>query len=144
MSLRRHQHDSRESADPHPPPRAEAPRSARFSGESVRRVSAAQVSVAVLLDNFVTASDLMNTQERDRKLHERKSLSLFKNPLEPLILRLASRHAAIVPRYTCLSAARAELPSPPAAAAMLVVLGCFPGKDSTLAPARPGTLVIHY
>jgi hypothetical protein len=50
-----------------------------------------QVSVAVLLDNFVTASTVMENEARDQLLRERKSLSQFKNPLEPLILRLASR-----------------------------------------------------
>jgi hypothetical protein len=47
--------------------------------------------VAVLLDNFVTASTLMENEARDQQLRERKSLSQFKNPLEPLVLRLASR-----------------------------------------------------
>ncbi len=50
-----------------------------------------QVSVAVLLDNFVTASTVMDNEARDQLLRERKSLSKFQNPLEPLILRLASR-----------------------------------------------------
>ncbi len=47
--------------------------------------------MAVLLDNFVTASTLMENEARDQQLRERKSLSQFKNPLEPLVLRLASR-----------------------------------------------------
>ncbi len=50
-----------------------------------------QVSVAVLLDNFVTASTLMENELRDRKLQERKALTQFQNPLQPLILRLADR-----------------------------------------------------
>ena len=50
--------------------------------------------MAVLLDNFVTASTLMENEARNHQLRERKSLSQFKNPLEPLILRLASRCSA--------------------------------------------------
>jgi hypothetical protein len=50
-----------------------------------------QVSVAVLLDNFVTASTKMENELRDRKLQERKALTQFQNPLQPLILRLADR-----------------------------------------------------
>jgi hypothetical protein len=52
-----------------------------------------EVSVAVLLDNFVTASTLMENQENASKLQERKAFSQFQNPLQPLILRLADRYA---------------------------------------------------
>ncbi len=71
----------------------------------------AQVSVAVLLDNFVTASNEMNTVERDCILRERKSLSLFKNPLEPLVLRLASRRAPTCASFS-LALPRVSLPTP--------------------------------
>jgi hypothetical protein len=47
--------------------------------------------VAVLLDNFVTASTLMENEANASKLQERKALSQFQNPLQPLILRLADR-----------------------------------------------------
>jgi hypothetical protein len=51
------------------------------------------VSVAVLLDNFVTASTMMEKEQLDRKQQERKALTQFQNPLQPLILRLADRFA---------------------------------------------------
>ena len=53
------------------------------------------MSVAVLLDNFVTASTVMENAQRDRKLQERKALTQFQNPLQPLILRLADRSAGM-------------------------------------------------
>ena len=49
--------------------------------------------MAVLLDNFVTASTIMENEHRDRKLQEHKALTKFQNPLQPLILRLADRFA---------------------------------------------------
>jgi hypothetical protein len=53
-----------------------------------------QVSMAVLLDNFVTASNMMDDKLRELELQERKALSQFQNPLQPLFFRLASRLAA--------------------------------------------------
>jgi hypothetical protein len=50
--------------------------------------------VAVLLDNFVTASALMENNLRELQLQERKALSQFQNPLQPLVFRLANRSAA--------------------------------------------------
>ncbi len=63
--------------------------------------------MAVLLDNFITASTLMDNEARDKLLRERKSLSQFKNPLEPLILRLASRSS--IP-YLLRLASRSSIP----------------------------------
>ncbi len=59
-----------------------------------------QVSVAVLLDNFVTASTVMENAQRDRKQQERKALTQFQNPLQPLILRLANRSVFLWLRST--------------------------------------------
>ncbi len=53
-----------------------------------------QFSMAVLLDNFVTASNMMDDKQRELELQERKALSQFQNPLQPLFFRLASRLAA--------------------------------------------------
>ncbi len=51
--------------------------------------------MAVLLDNFVTASTMMENEANASKLQERKALSQFQNPLQPLILRLADRFETI-------------------------------------------------
>ncbi len=51
--------------------------------------------MAVLLDNFVTASTVMENEANASKLQERKALSQFQNPLQPLILRLADRFATL-------------------------------------------------
>ncbi len=48
-----------------------------------------QVSVAVLLDNFVTVSMRMDNDEKKKASQEKKAASQFQNPLEPLIKRLA-------------------------------------------------------
>ncbi len=50
--------------------------------------------MAVLLDNFVTASALMENNLRELQLQERKALSQFQNPLQPLVFRLANRSSA--------------------------------------------------
>ena len=49
-----------------------------------------QVSVAVLLENFVAASRRMEEEEAAEKAAVRKMMSQFKNPMEPLLAKLAS------------------------------------------------------
>ena len=49
-----------------------------------------EVSVAVLLENFVAASRRMEEDEKAERIRERSILSEFKNPLEPLLAKLAS------------------------------------------------------
>ena len=49
-----------------------------------------QVSVAVLLDNFVAATARIENEEKLGKVKERKKLNHFKSPLEPLIAKLAN------------------------------------------------------
>jgi hypothetical protein len=49
-----------------------------------------QVSVAVLLDNFVTVSMRMENEEKKKASKEKKAASQFQNPLEPLIKKLAN------------------------------------------------------
>ena len=44
-----------------------------------------QISVAVLLDNFVTVAMKVESDEKKRMVHD----SQFNNPLEPLIAKLA-------------------------------------------------------
>ncbi len=51
-----------------------------------------QVSVAVLLDNFVTVSMRMENDEKQKASKERKVASQFQNPLEPLIAKLANEY----------------------------------------------------
>jgi hypothetical protein len=46
-----------------------------------------QVSLAVLLDNFVAASARLEAKEIEQKIAEKKALRQFKNPLEPLVAR---------------------------------------------------------
>ena len=58
---------------------------------SKHSLSRFQVSMAVLLDNFVTASNVMDETARELQLQERKALSQFQNPLQPLFFRLANR-----------------------------------------------------
>ena len=48
-----------------------------------------EVSVAVLLENFVAASRRMEEEEELEHVEEMKMLSEFKNPLEPLLAKLA-------------------------------------------------------
>ena len=49
-----------------------------------------EVSVAVLLENFVAASRRMEEEEKLEHISQRKMLSEFKNPMEPLLARLAA------------------------------------------------------
>ena len=49
-----------------------------------------EVSVAVLLENFVAASRRMEEEEKLRHAGQRKTLSEFKNPMEPLLAKLAT------------------------------------------------------
>ena len=49
-----------------------------------------QVSLAVLLDNFVAASARLEAKEVEQQIAQQKVLRQFKNPLEPLV----SRHVA--------------------------------------------------
>jgi hypothetical protein len=53
-------------------------------------VSSSQVSVAVLLDNFVTVSMRMENDDKKKVAKEKKASSQFQNPLEPLIAKLAN------------------------------------------------------
>ncbi len=48
-----------------------------------------QISVAVLLDNFVTVAMKMETEDKRKMIQEKRAASQFKNPLEPLIVKLA-------------------------------------------------------
>jgi hypothetical protein len=48
-----------------------------------------QISVAVLLDNFVSVALKMESDEKKRMINEKRASSQFKNPLEPLIAKLA-------------------------------------------------------
>ena len=48
------------------------------------------MSVAVLLENFVAASRRMEEEEAAEKAAVRKMMSQFKNPMEPLLAKLAS------------------------------------------------------
>ena len=57
----------------------------------------AQVSLAVLLDNFVAASSRLEAEESARLVMEKKALRLFKNPLEPLIAKSVPRRARLDP-----------------------------------------------
>jgi hypothetical protein len=45
------------------------------------------VSLAVLLDNFVSATALLEQREAEQRSMEQKALRQFKHPLEPLIAR---------------------------------------------------------
>jgi uncharacterized protein YaaW (UPF0174 family) len=47
------------------------------------------VSVAVLLDNFVSASSMIEDEETQIMLEEKRRRQLVKNPLEPLLKKLA-------------------------------------------------------
>jgi hypothetical protein len=51
---------------------------------------ALEVSVAVLLENFVAASRRMEEREKLGRIRQRKMLSEFKNPMEPLLAKLAA------------------------------------------------------
>ncbi len=51
-----------------------------------------QVSVAVLLDNFVTVSMRMENEDKKKVAMEKKSARQFQNPLEPLIKKLANEY----------------------------------------------------
>ena len=72
-----------------------------------------QVSVAVLLDNFVTVSMRMQNEEKKRASRERKKASRFQNPLEPLIRKLADEYtddASLSARLSALFQARWACP----------------------------------
>ncbi len=51
-----------------------------------------QVSVAVLLDNFVTVSMRMENEDKESASREKKAARHFQNPLEPLIAKLANEY----------------------------------------------------
>ncbi len=51
-----------------------------------------QVSVAVLLDNFVSVSMRMENEEKKRAAREVKASSHFQSPLEPLVAKLAGEY----------------------------------------------------
>jgi hypothetical protein len=51
-----------------------------------------QVSVAVLLDNFVSVSMRMENDEKKRAAKEIKASSQFQSPLEPLVAKLANEY----------------------------------------------------
>ena len=52
-----------------------------------------QVSIAVLLDNFLTASNEMKMAERAKAIEQNQAQKLVKNPLDPLLLKLAKEYA---------------------------------------------------
>jgi hypothetical protein len=51
-----------------------------------------QVSVAVLLDNFVSASASIDAQEQRRLQEEKRRRQETRNPLEPLLRRLSREY----------------------------------------------------
>jgi hypothetical protein len=51
-----------------------------------------QVSIAVLLDNFLAASNEMKTEERHKAIQQNQSQKHVKNPLDPLLLKLAKEY----------------------------------------------------
>ncbi len=51
-----------------------------------------QVSVAVLLDNFVMVSMRMENDVKKKAAMDKKAASQFQNPLEPLIKKLANEY----------------------------------------------------
>jgi hypothetical protein len=51
---------------------------------------ALEVSVAVLIDNFVAASLRQEMEERAVRMKEETKLNEFKNPMEPLLAKLAA------------------------------------------------------
>jgi hypothetical protein len=51
-----------------------------------------QVSVAVLLDNFVSVSMRMENDEKMRAAKEMKASSQFQSPLEPLVAKLSNEY----------------------------------------------------
>ena len=51
-----------------------------------------QVSVAVLLDNFVSVSMRMENDEKKRAAKEIKASSQFQSPLEPLVAKLSNEY----------------------------------------------------
>ncbi len=52
-----------------------------------------QVSIAVLLDNFLTASNELKTAERVKAIQQNQAQKLVKNPLDPLLLKLAKEYS---------------------------------------------------
>ncbi len=48
-----------------------------------------QVSIAVLLDNFLTASNEIKLSERLKVIRDNQSQKQVKNPLDPLLLQLS-------------------------------------------------------
>jgi hypothetical protein len=78
-----------------------------------------QVSVAVLLDNFVTVSMRMENDEKERAAIEKKASSQFQNPLEPLIAKLANDYTDNASLSTKLAALfQARLPLSPTGRAL--------------------------
>ena len=61
----------------------------RQAGEQTLSETRLQVSVAVLLDNFVSASAHIDAQEQQRNQEEKRRRQETRNPLEPLLRRLA-------------------------------------------------------
>ena len=74
------------------------------------------MSVAVLLENFVAASRRMEEEEATEKAAVRKMMSQFKNPMEPLLAKLASSFvddADLKEKLNTVYNVRCELPSHP-------------------------------
>ena len=74
------------------------------------------MSVAVLLENFVAASRRMEEEEAAEKAAVRKMMSQFKNPMEPLLAKLASSFvddADLKEKLNTVYNVRCELPSHP-------------------------------
>ena len=68
-----------------------------------------QVSVAVLINNFVTISMRFENEENQRQVTEKKASSQFQSPIEPLIAKLATEYtnsASLTAKLTSLYQAR--------------------------------------
>ena len=51
-----------------------------------------QVSIAVLLDNFLAASNAMKREKHNLLIQAKRKAKRFKNPLDPLLLRLSKEY----------------------------------------------------
>ncbi len=75
-----------------------------------------QVSVAVLLDNFVSVSMRMENEEKKRAAREVKASSHFQSPLEPLVAKMSREYtdgANLASNLASLFKVRAAPPPPP-------------------------------
>jgi hypothetical protein len=75
-----------------------------------------QVSVAVLLDNFVSVSMRMEADDKLQAAREKRASSQFQSPLEPLVAKLANEYTD-GPSLTSKLAALFHVRTPPRRAA---------------------------